>query len=249
MNSKTQSMLLACLVVIGTESGLQAGPIIYDNGNPLLVSGFFADVAIEDGITIYGGLQPADDFQLEQGRNVIGDIHWWGNYGWNGPLLPTDNFTIYILDDNNGLPGNVLLTIPVGDLGRTDTGNDVLPNCRSCPSDHKADVFAYSYDLPFQIILTPETTYWLSILNDTRGDPGGEWFWSQTDTSSGNAAVFPLPSVAGPQFPLRWQHQSGLELAFNLTAYSPITIPDTAGTLSLLALGITGLLGCRCRGK
>lgn len=125
--------------------------IIYDNGGTLLEGGLLSNEAV--------GFILADNFMLEEGANVLADIHWWGHYFHTGAL--PDDFTVYILADAGGSPGDVLRTF-ADPVIRTDTGDDTF------------GVFSeYEYHLDITPTeLTAGTTYWVAIQNNI---PNCDW--------------------------------------------------------------------------
>lgn len=222
---KKQIVSLASLLM---TCAIQAGPIIYDNGSPDFVNAYYSDKTPGIG----GGIESASNFALGA-DNILADIHWWGGYGISSFAHSADNFTVYIYNDSGGSPGTVAHTIPVGAPTRTDTGVNLFLSI---------DIFAYEYDLPIPIALTAGTTYWLSILNDTTGDPGGEWLWATSNGLSGDDHSRNLNAGA----PDPWGDLE-VEFAYHLTGPDPSGVPDAGSTLPLLGTALIGLAWLRFR--
>ena len=195
--------------------------IIYDNGGPDL------DVPNALGSDFDAGTDPAnqqaDDFTLQPGNTTIKDVHWWGIYS-SANTPATDNFTIRIFDDETGNPSTSFQTIYAGDPGRVDTGIDFTF------SFGKFDVYEYWVKVP-AITLAPDTTFWLSVVNDTSDDTDDDWAWV-TSAVVGNTHY--RTSDANPWSLITGPFGDGTELAFHLTVPEP-------GTLALLGLGLAGI--------
>ena len=167
----------------------------------------------------------AEDFTLKPGSNSITGVRWTGVYASQGPTAP-DNFTIELFADIVGAPAMTpFISLFIGDPGRTDTGIDVFSD----------DLFAYAVTMA-PIILPSNTTYWISIVNDTAGDLFGSWAWgSQLFDFGGGIAI-----RASDYLP--WSPNSAF--AQDLMISGPTAIPEPA-TLVFLAIGFYVLLGHR----
>ncbi|MEM7454741.1 MAG: hypothetical protein AAF456_10365 [Planctomycetota bacterium] len=143
--------------------------VIYDNnaGGPTgLNNGYQSDP--------HSGQIQADEFEL-QVESIIGRIEWTGLYAGNDSPQD-DSFTIHIFEDAGGSPlgGTPVASFsPGNNVNRTDSGTNFAG----------LDVYEYSVDLMF--VADPDTSYWLSIINDTTNDPNDNWYWG-TNTSFGN---------------------------------------------------------------
>jgi hypothetical protein len=197
--------LLVALTMLGSGTAANAA-VIYDNGITA-TNGFVSDTDFPMFV--------ADDFKLNPGANVITDVHWTGFYAFtNTPLQ--DAFTIQFFADAGGLPALApFLSLSVSP-SRTDTGKDVAGS----------DLFAYDVVIA-PLALAPNTTFWLSIFNNTSGDANDNWFWGMVD-NGGNS--FNRASPADP-----WLTQ-GNGQEFQLTGVVP-----QPSALALFAFGIFGL--------
>jgi hypothetical protein len=136
------------------------------------------------------------------------------------PSPEPDNFTIRIFGDIGGTPANnPEFESMVGDVRRVDTGLD--------PGGFS--LFAYSVDIS-PLPLLANTTYWLSILNDTAKGDGNFWLWgwdSVGDTLFRHGDGFP------------WTSGNNRSMGFLLTD-DALAIPEPA-TWALFAAGLAGL--------
>jgi hypothetical protein len=163
--------------------------------------------------------QAADDFLLQSGASTVTDVHWWGVYAYgNTPEL--DNFTIRFYADAGGAPAIVpLAEYAVGNIGRVDTGLTAIPN---------QDVYVYSANIP-SLILTANTTYWLSIVNDTAADLDDDWYW-----------LWEVGGVSATRGQDGQAWSSGdVRLGFQLTN-DALALPEPAAW-TLFAAGLAGL--------
>lgn len=159
-----------------------------------------------------GGQARADDFTFFVNTSIT-DIHWYGTYSWNAPDA-LDRYSIEIRDDDNGLPGNLIQSYgsavtPINDaqIGQAQGGITGNPGRTR---------YHYWYVLPAPFAAAANTTYWMSIINDTTGTTNAyTWFWA---TSSGGdinsvAAQSDLDALGVPE---GWSLQPE-DHAFDLT--------------------------------
>lgn len=193
--------------------------VIFDNGGPDANRGWpYSDFAFPAEI--------ADDFVLAPGGAVVRDVHWWGRYGSRDVAPAADAFTIRIFADAAGRPG--------GDPLHTATF--LAPVTRTLVSDPTGIQWTtyFSYDAVIApIALAGDTTYWLSIVNDTAPSIP-DWLWAST-TTDGRAAFRDDPSDSWSTFA---PHQ-----AFALTD-SGTAVPAPA-TAILLAVAGAALAAAR----
>ena len=238
MKTTTSIALAVAFMVHGMVGGISvyAGPVIYDNGGPDLVTdpdSLLSDFDISAPFTVTN--QTADDFALQSGNNTIRDIHWWGIYLLDN-TPGTDDFTIRIFEDDGGKPSAInFQTVFTGNPGRADTGFDHTP----LSGLFIADLYEYWVEVP-ALTLTAGTTYWLSIVNNTSDDDNDTWAWVTSSTGGGGngherAADGDVWTVHAPE-------TGGREYAFNLTVPEP-----TGFTLCLGALAGVILLKVRQR--
>lgn len=223
MSRKKVIGFVAALALCVTSASLQAGVIFDSNttANSLIYSD--SDGPFTQFI--------ANDFILSAGQNTITDVHWTGAYDSGNTPPALDDFTIQIFADNAGAPNvSALHSLSVGHVDRIDTGNN---------NSSGLDVYSYSANIS-AITLTANTTFWLSIFNDTSG-VSDIWGWGGR-YSSGLLAGFRTDQVSP------WSTFGG-EVDFQLTddgvtPSSPVTEPST---LLLMGLGLAGLAYSRRR--
>ncbi len=164
--------------------------------------------------------QVADSFILGTGFTTITDIHWWGCYGTITP--EDDDFTIRIFENDVDRPG----ATPLIEI----TPSDVLREPTGLVQGGGPSYFYSLYVSP--IVLSADTAYWLSIVNDT-SIAGAEvaWGWLQ-DSDSGLLSWRPEDGDS-------WRVADG-STAFYLTNDEIVPEPST---MVLLALGIAGFAG------
>ncbi|MBN1553535.1 MAG: PEP-CTERM sorting domain-containing protein [Phycisphaerae bacterium] len=207
------SVALFLVVILAQRSNAGVTVVIFDNGGPVASAGD----SVSD-LAYAAGQQAADDFSLSSSANIITGLNWWGT-NRSGPVPSSDNFTIRIYSSAGSVPA---LThdyeFNLGHVQRGDTGMD----------SYGADVYAYSGSLPTPLSLTPSTTYWLSIMNNTSGT-SGHWSWSRVNYTSGNGAARSAVDT------IPWN--SGLShMAFQL-----VYVPEP-GTISIMVLGGLAML-------
>jgi PEP-CTERM motif len=210
--------VLRSLIALGLLWGVAAhAVVIYDNSATVNIA-VFSDPNTPQFI--------ADDFSLSPGSNTITGIRWTGVYVSAPPTVP-DNFRIQLFANVAGAPNlTPIISLSIGDPGRTDTGVDIFSN----------DLFVYSVTVPL-IILAPDITFWLSIVNDTSADLISNWAWGSQlfDFGSGESAA--RTSEDSPWF-------TSPALAQDFTISGPVNIPEP-GSIVLLGMGLLGLLGYR----
>jgi hypothetical protein len=208
--------VLRSLIALGLAWGAAAhAVVIYDNSATVNILPF-SDPSSNQFI--------ADDFSLSPGSNSITGIRWTGTYT-SDPLTVPDNFRIQLFANVAGAPDlTPIISLSISDPGRTDTGLDIFVY----------DLFAYSVTVP-PIILAPDTTFWLSIVNDTSAVISN-WSWGGQllDVGAGGGAV--RTSEAEP-----WSLTS---IEQDFTLFGPVSIPEP-GAIVLLWTGLLSLLGYR----
>jgi len=212
---KALRLLIMVVLVWGTAAH---AAVIFSNGG-IGNNGFISDTDFPPN-----GQFSADDFILATGANTITGIQWTGSYFPGNTPQAADVFTIQIYADVAGAPaaGAPLLTLPIGNPGRTDTGVNTLAG---------DDIFAYSVNVA-PIVVAAGTRFWLSIFNNTSVDTNDNWFWTIQD-GAGNS--FTRTDMAGAWSQINNRHD------FTLIG----TVVPEPSTLALLLIGGIGLLSCR----
>jgi hypothetical protein len=211
--------VLRSLIALGLMWGVAAhAVVIYDN-SAAVNSTVFSDPSISQFA------EPqfiADDFSLSPGANSITGIRWTGVYAPATSVVP-DNFRIQLFANVAGAPDlTPIISLFIGDPGRTDTGLDIFAN----------DLFAYSVTVP-PIILAPNTTFWLSIVNDTSADLVSNWGWATQTFDFGPEVIAQRFDEADP-----WELPA---FAQDFTLSGPVSIAEPAAIV-LLGMGFLSLL-------
>ena len=217
--------MLRLLIALGFVWGVTAhATVIYENG-ATVNNAVFSDPNTPQFI--------ADDFRLSHGLNSITEIRWTGVYAPNASTVEKnfstveDNFWFQLFADVSGAPAlTPMVSLFVGDPGRTDINIDIFSN----------DLFEYSVTIA-PIIVTPDTTFWLSIINDTSNNAVSNWAWASQSFDFGGGNLAQRTSEGSSWF---------LSSSFvqDLTISGPVGIPEPA-PMVLLALGFVGLIGYR----
>ncbi len=174
----------------------------------------------------------ADNFVLPVNYGIT-DVHWWGVYDITfGPVPASDNFTIAFHSQTGGGWPSVFPTVAncaAGDVGRTPTGDTVgnLP------------IYAYSYDLLAPLPLAGNTTYYISIYNDTTDS---NWAWVSGDAPD---LVFWYRDLTVQDWIVEG---SGYGLAFQLTVPDgDVIIPEPVTSALFVGSVLLGLARLRRR--
>jgi hypothetical protein len=207
------ALVVMCMAAASAWSSAAGAAVIYDNGVTTLNNGAASDPSTPQFA--------AEDFQLLTGATTITGARWTGLYlSGNTPGAP-DIFTLRIYADNGGAPAVApLFNVALGAVPRADTGADL----------NIANIFIfdiYGYEASFgPVSLSANTTYWLSIYNDTAADPNSDWVWTGDGSTPGHL-FSPNQST--------WLQASAGALDFELIG--PDAVPEP-GTLVLFAGGL-----------
>jgi len=143
------------------------------------------------------GVVTADDFVPT--ATTINTVCAWGAYMARAPNCDdtdgcdcndtvNDNFRIRVYTDNNGIPGTVVGESSVSDVveAPVDAG---FGNAAFLPNNQMYE-YQFALDTPIEG-LSPGTTYWLEIANDTEDidDPNDDtcvWHWGTTSNGTNN---------------------------------------------------------------
>lgn len=211
--------LIAALIAAGSASIAQADVIYGDSSTPSGPNlGLGSDA--EDDFMLASG------FELTSGANVIRDIHWWGWYSGIGAPgsdgVADDDFTIRIFaDDGSNKPADTPLFIATPEVTRVDTG--VVPVV--------TPMYAYSAYID-PLTLSPDTPYYLSIQNDTTGDPD-IWFW---------ATLQEVDAVIWTRYQDNPWFTSGSDADRYFAFYLTDDIIPEPATTSILSIGMAALV-------
>lgn len=135
--------------------------------------GFFSDL----GLGTNGGNQAADSFIFFEDTTITG-INWRGTYTSNSPDPNADDFRIEFWSDAGGLPDAQL---PNGVF--TPENSEIVRTSANLTGDPGRQVFEYSYQLATPIVAASDQTLWLSVINDSSGQP---YDWAFASSSGGN---------------------------------------------------------------
>lgn len=225
-------VLLLAVLLVGATAPAQAD-IIFDRG---------PDSNLNQGWTsnVGGAYITYNSFSLLPGETTITEIRWWGSYFDNFANLPlpaVDDFTIQIVGDDNGLPdltGPLFLDFDAGNnVDRTEKVGDTFLGYPS---------FRYQATIA-PLTLSANTTYWLTVFNDT--NPA--WTWLESFDSTVSTAPY---AVSGSS--LTYYGSLHESRAFQLVDNTPgvVTspvVPEPA-TVTLLGIGLAALGYRRVRG-
>jgi hypothetical protein len=147
-----------------------------------------------------GESQLGDNFMLTEGNSTVTHVSWYGAYRDNVPV--TDDFLLTVFRDNGtGMPetGGYWEWRAADAVTRTATDGLIAPGAWD------VTIYEYSCDVSGWN-LEPDTTYFLSIVNDT-----GKWMWC----FNGSPTQGDTFSVARDSWGDDWG-ANGLDLTFRL---------------------------------
>ena len=205
-----------CLIAALTypSSFLNADTLVYDNnagGASGIQNAFLSDSTFPYIL--------ADDVVLSSTTNVT-SVEWSGIYNNQTQFSddlpgPTDNFTIAVFETNAGSPlgGSPVASFNVGNnVNRANSGQEIFG----------IDVFSFSANINFT--MNANTTYWVSIENDTTGDI--DFFsWGIEGTSAQ-----PRNAYYSQDGGATWSSQ-GVRADFRL--FGTVAIPEPSSFLAL----------------
>lgn len=201
MRTRTCSIILLLLCVVLLTSGcpprVRPLRLVFNQGTPGTTAGY----SESEWSDFFGGEQQlGDDFRLTEGNSTITHVCWWGAYRDNTPV--EDNFLLTIFRDNgSGMPD----TGGYWEYGAGEVANRTATSSRVDPGGWNLTIYEYSCDVTGWE-LEPDTTYYLSIVNDT-----GKWMWcTNGSVTEGNNF-----SVARESWGDAWG-SNGLDLTFQL---------------------------------
>jgi hypothetical protein len=208
---------LPCLVLV-----LLAGPVQADI--------LFSQTVIDGGVALASDFavaqQEADNFALSMPASVQ-SIHWWGAYTNNA--VQTDNFALRLINDVAGNPAPTSF-VNVSAMNLTRTTTNLVDNLGDT-------IYEYQADLPSAAALNGNTTYYLSVVNNS---PPGSLGWDWVGSGPGTHWSRPLDTSD-------WTiSTNSTNFAFELLGTAGTAVPEPA-TLTLLGCGCFGLLAYRWR--
>ena len=219
---------LSLLILASVCSSRSLGAIVYSQASPAQPLASFAS---ENSA---GAQKIADGFSFLGSESLtIRSVRFIGGYGLTSPppstpslgALPPDAFHVTFFEDLGGLPGQ-----PLED--GTFLGTAVVRAPTEGPMLN--DVYApieYVVGLGEGVVVSPSTTYWLSISNVVGDDYF--WTWARADGGIDNVVVGTFGEIEfGP-----WSVGSGGGMFFELDTR---LVPEPSGQ-SLCAL-VAGLL-------
>jgi hypothetical protein len=163
-----------CYVAQAVES---SAAVIYSQTTPSQPVGAFTST---DRL---GYPKVADNFLLNVAQPAtVRSIRFIGGYTATMPppitppldALPNDNFRVVLLNDAAGTPG---IPLPGGDFAIGTAARRVPTNGTLLNGDQFP--IEYTLDLASGIALSPNTVYWISILNDPGPQYGWQWAHGQ----------------------------------------------------------------------
>jgi hypothetical protein len=202
------------IVTAGQGTAL-GGMVIYDNGGADLHGFIGSDFQLPQRV--------ADHFVLSQ-ASVLTGVQWSGVYAFGNSAPQVDDFTIRLYQDAGGLPANdFFYEFHAGNVPRVATGQQVV-----APAG-RFDVFSYSTNVA-PVSLSPGSTLWLSIVDNTPNSPNNQWFWATSSAFTGSSTFRFFEG-----FP--WNHYPAEE-AFSLTGeVAPVPEPSSL-SLAVIAGGM-----------
>jgi hypothetical protein len=215
------ALLVAGLLAIWAAPASAA--VIYDNGTPDYNLGYYSDTANYI-------FQAYDDFTLDS-PDTIWDMHWWGFYvAGSDPSPDVFDYSIRTSPGGGGQPGAEIASGALTNLVVTDTGN---------LNQNTWEVFKYDAVTPGIPLAAGE--YYLSIY-DTTPNSGIPFAWCESLSGDGadNEWSYHFSDAT-------WAENPNAELAFNLTDDPRSGVIPEPATMTLLGLGLAGLVGRQIR--
>ncbi|MFO7976554.1 MAG: hypothetical protein R6V12_18190, partial [Candidatus Hydrogenedentota bacterium] len=194
----TIGLLLGVVVfVVGCPWRVPALRLIFNQGT----YGTYGFYSKTDTSVFFGGEQQVgDDFRLTGENSTITQVRWWGAYGDNTPV--TDDFLLTIYRDNGtDMPEpHGFWEYRAEDLAdRTATTGIIDPGIRDLT------IYEYICDVE-EWELEPDTTYYLSIVNDT-----GTWIWCTNGSATEGNTFCVIRDTWGEDW-----HDEASDMAFQL---------------------------------
>jgi len=217
-----QWTVAAAVAITGSTAGAVAvADVVFDNGEPDLVEGFWSDFDYSDVDEGVITTQLADDFVLDPGASTITHVRWWGGYAWENTPPSLDGFYVILFFSPDS--GKTMVPVHVFNASaavRTPTGEVVtFPQ-----GDY--DVYMYEFEMA-PLALAPGERYYLSVVNNTPGEDD-DWGWA---TSAPEAGFVYRWEEGG-----EWRPTSGA-LAFQLLYMPPLATadvtPDNGGQITV----------------
>lgn len=182
-----------------------------------------SDAKISDNTYLGGTDYVADNFTLSQAANMTSVNARIGYFFGSNANVPTGSVLAALFQDNNGVPGNIIVSSSLVSASTEVTTGYQLSGSLS------NDI--YTINIPVTATLSANTRYWMAIIgvNVSGGNDNGNLGWIDWNgASAGNYALSTQSGTIGT-----YTSQTGANLQFQIMG-SPAPEP---ASLSLLAMG------------